>query len=105
MGRTVKRLERYGLFEWDSDKAASNEQKHGIGFEYACETFSDPFQLMEDASDKDEERVGIIGYALSAHPMQPLYVVAKDLGENQWRIISARLATKQERRRYEEEAC
>ncbi|MFH0825524.1 MAG: BrnT family toxin [Pseudomonadota bacterium] len=104
MGPTVERRERYGLFEWDSDKAASNEQKHGIRFEDACGVFTGPFHVMEEASDKNEERVGIIGHAQSINPDHPLYVVAEDLGENHWRIISVRLATKQERRRYEEEA-
>ncbi len=82
MGPTVKRREHYGLFKWDSDKAVSNEEKHGIRFEHASEVFDDPFHLMEDASDKNEERVGIIGYTLSAHPSHPLYVVGKDMGEN-----------------------
>ncbi len=104
MGPTVERRERYGLFEWDSDKEASNEQKHGISFEDACAVFTDPFHVMGDASDKNEERSGIIGHALSIHPDHPLYVVAKDLGENHWRIVSAGRATKKERRRYEEEA-
>ncbi len=30
-------------FEWDSQKASSNLQKHGITFETACEVFHDPF--------------------------------------------------------------
>ena len=98
----VKRRERWGLFEWDLDKAEANESKHGIKFEDACEVFNDPFHALEDASDQGEERVGVIGLSPSVHPVHPLYVVAEDLGENYWRIISARLATKQERRRYED---
>lgn len=84
------------------DKAETNEGKHGIRFEDACEAFNDPFHALEDASDQGEERVGVIGLSLSVHPFHPLYVVAEDLGENHWRIISARPATKQERRRYED---
>jgi uncharacterized DUF497 family protein len=102
MGYTVKKSERYGLFEWDYDKAVANERKHGITFEDACEAFDDPFHILEDASDQSEERVGIIGRSPSAHPIHPLCVVAKELGENHWRIISARLATRQERRHYED---
>jgi len=99
---TVVRRERWGTFEWDSDKAVGNERKHGIRFEDACEAFNDPFHLLEDASDRSEERVGVVGYCPSTHPLHPLYVVAKDLGENHWRIISARMATKLERRAYED---
>lgn len=99
---TVKKQERWGLFEWDLNKAAVNEGKHGMRLEDACEVFNDPFHALEDASDQGEERVGVIGLSPSVHSIHPLYVVAKDLGENHWRIISARLATKQERRRYED---
>lgn len=99
---TVIRRESWGLFEWDADKGAANEGKHGIRLEEACEVFNDPFHALEDASDQGEERSGVIGLALSVHALHPLYVVAKDLGENHWRIISARMATKQERRRYED---
>ncbi|MEW6140330.1 MAG: BrnT family toxin [Thermodesulfobacteriota bacterium] len=99
---TVEKRERWGLFEWDSDKGETNEGKHGIRLEDACEVFNDPFHALEDASDQGEQRVGVIGLSPSVHPIHPLYVVAKDLGENHWRIISARLATKQERRRYED---
>ena len=98
----VMKRERWGFFEWDSDKAEANESKHGISFDDACKVFDDPFHALEDASDRGEERVGVIGLSPSVHPFHPLYVVAKDLGENHWRIISARPATKQERRRYED---
>ena len=33
-------------FEWDSDKAEANIEKHGVDFEAACETFFDPFVLV-----------------------------------------------------------
>jgi len=99
---TVKKRERWGLFEWDPNKSTVNEVKHGIRLEDACEVFNDPFHALEDASDQGEARVGVIGLSPSAHPIHPLYVVAKELGENHWRIISARLTTKQERRRYED---
>ncbi len=98
---SVKRLERGGLLEWDSDKAAANECKHAIRFEDACAVFNDPFHTLEDASDQRDERVGVTGLAPSAHPIHPLYVMAKEIGESHWRMISARLATKRERRSYE----
>jgi uncharacterized protein len=101
MGPTITRREHYGLFQWDYQKAAANEQKHGIKFEDACEVFADRFLFIEDASVQGEERLGIIGLAPSVHPIHPLYVVAKDLGEDSWRMISARFATKQEKKQYE----
>ena len=30
-------------FEWDSEKADTNVQKHGVSFHTACEVFFDPF--------------------------------------------------------------
>ena len=42
------------IFEWDSRKAASNQRKHGISFETACEIFFDPFLKLPD---DDEEFV------------------------------------------------
>jgi len=83
---TVKKRERWGFFEWDPDKAEANESRHGIRFEEACEVFNDPFHTLEDASDHGEERIGVIGLSPSVHLTYPLYVVAKDLGENRWRI-------------------
>jgi uncharacterized DUF497 family protein len=99
---TVTKRESWGLFEWDLDKAQANVGKHGIRFEDACAVFNDPFHALEQASIQGEERVGVIGLSPSVHPIRPLYVVAKDLGENHWRIISARTATKRETRRYED---
>lgn len=62
-----------------------------------------PIQLIEDASHDEEERWGIISYALSEHLVFPIYVVVADAGEDAWRIVSARKATQAERSRYEEE--
>jgi uncharacterized DUF497 family protein len=44
---TVKKRERWGLFEWDPDKDRANVGKHGIGFEDACAVFDDPFHTFE----------------------------------------------------------
>ncbi len=37
-------------FEWDSEKADANIQKHGVSFLTACEAFFDPFVRIFDAS-------------------------------------------------------
>lgn len=87
-------------FIWDIEKAESNFMKHGVSFEEACEVFFDPFYHMEeDTSQKWEERFAIIGYSEAG---RLLYVVTIEKADEVWRIISARLATKKERFRYEE---
>ena len=84
-------------FEWDEDKAKSNIQKHGVTFEEAAEVFFDPFYQTGNASTDDEQRDFIIGYSLS---QRLLLVVYTERGERT-RIISARPATRSERRLYE----
>ena len=54
---------------------------------------------MEEASRRGEERFALIGYSESG---RLLYVVSVEKADEAWRIISARLATKMERYRYEE---
>jgi uncharacterized DUF497 family protein len=85
-------------FEWDEIKAQSNIQKHGVTFEEATEAFFDPFCQMGDASTDEERRGFAIGYSLS---QRLLLVVFADRGERT-RIISARPATRPERKLYEE---
>lgn len=85
-------------FEWDSDKAQINVKKHGVTFEEATEAFFDPFYQNGDASVNDPEtREFILGYSLS---VRLLLVVHTERGERT-RIISARLATRDERKLYE----
>lgn len=86
-------------FEWDSHKAQINVRKHGITFEEAAEAFFDPFCQIIDASvSGDEKRDFILGYSLSA---RLLLVVHIERGERT-RIIPARLATRDERKLYEQ---
>jgi len=86
-------------FEWDEDKRQSNIQKHGVTFEEAAEVFFDPFYQTGDASaDDKEERDFIIGYSFSQRLLLAVYTERKD----KTRIISARPATRAERKVYEE---
>ncbi len=85
-------------YEWNSRKANANIKKHGITFEEAAEVFLDPFYQMGDASSDEEQREFILGYSLS----QRLLLVVHIDRRNRIRIISARLATRQERKAYEE---
>ncbi len=86
-------------FEWDEDKAQSNFEKHGVAFEEAVEVFFDPFYQTGDASrNGEEDREFIIGYSLS---QRVLLVVYTERGQRT-RLISARPATRAERKVYEE---
>ena len=81
------------LCVWDESKAKRNRQKHGIGFEEACEVFFDPFFRLVDASRNDEARDVVIGCDTRG---RLLYVVHIDFEGEAIRIISARKATREE---------
>jgi len=85
--------------EWDDEKAASNLAKHGVSFEEAETVFDDPNTAYapDAVYPGDEERGLAIGYTLEN---RLLFVVYTNRGEVP-RIISARRATTQERRRHE----
>ena len=84
------------LFEWDEEKAAANLKKHGVDFHDAVRVFNDLDRIeFYDATHSDEEdRYNTIGMVDDI-----LYVVYTER-KFRTRIISARLATKQERRMY-----
>jgi len=88
------------LFEWDRNKARQNIKKHGISFEEATTVFGDPLSLTirDPLHSIDEERFVIIG---SSYKYRLLVVVHAERG-NRIRIISARRATRRERKTYEE---
>ena len=89
-------------FEWDPEKADANLQKHGVSFDDASTVFGDPLSLLMPDPDHsaDEERYIVLG--MSAH--QKLLVVAFAERPPNTRLISARRATRAERKRYEEES-
>lgn len=86
-------------FEWDIEKAKSNEQRHSISFEEASTAFADPLSLTihDPLHSEDEERFILIG---TSHKNRTLVVVHTERDDN-IRIISARKATKKERSYYE----
>ena len=92
-------LYRGQTFVWDGRKAIENRTKHGIAFETACEAFFDDFSMYLDATSGEERRAALIG---STKTRNLLYVVHVEWERDEVRIISARVATKQERRRYED---
>jgi uncharacterized DUF497 family protein len=87
-------------FEWDEDKARQNLQKHGVSFEEAATVFGDTLSLtIEDPlHSMEEQRFVTIGLSLRH---RVLVVVHTDRGGDV-RIISARVATRRERKGYEE---
>ena len=86
-------------FDWDNDKLIKNIKKHAVSFEEATTVFTDILSLtIEDPLHSyDEERYIIIGQSVKN---RLLVVVHTDLDDT-IRIISARLATKKERKFYE----
>ncbi|MBW2167467.1 MAG: BrnT family toxin [Deltaproteobacteria bacterium] len=87
------------IFEWDLKKAKTNLGKHGVSFEEACTAFKDPLSLTIDdpLHSNDEKRLVLIGMSYNN---RMLVVVHTERGDN-IRIISARKATKKERKYYE----
>lgn len=87
-------------FEWDDDKAANNDEKHGVSFQEASSVFRDALSVAFDDPDHswDEQRFIIIGES----NLGDVLVVAYTEREERIRIISAREATRRERRFYEE---
>jgi uncharacterized DUF497 family protein len=84
-------------FEWDDDKAASNEEKHGILFEAAVDVFMDPNRIerQDTRNEYGEERFNVIE-TVDDYVLHVTYTMRGPIG----RIISARLASKKERKYY-----
>ena len=84
-------------FEWDEEKDRINFEKHGIHFKTAAKVFLDPdMMIREDTEHPDELRYDVLGRVGKI-----LFVVCALKERNTIRLISARLATKTEKARYE----
>jgi uncharacterized protein len=91
----------YGIaFEWDRRKDSDNRRKHDVGFAEASTVFEDALSItIPDLDHADEEeRFVIIGMSIKRN----LLVVVHTIRGERIRLISARSATKHERRNYEE---
>lgn len=88
-------------FEWDPAKAANNIRKHGVSFEEAITVFKDPLAfIFDDTAHSDHEhREIIIGTSALRRMILVCFVERLD---DVIRIISARPATRQEIKDYEE---
>ena len=83
---------------WDLEKNRENILKHGINFATAQLVFHDFYRVTEEDPHPDEQRwrtTGFVGPSV-------IIVIHTWPEENPGRIISARRATRHERRTYEE---
>ena len=87
-------------FQWDPRKAKLNLTKHEVSFEEATTAFRDPLSVTAGDPDHsvDEKRFLTFGLSSKGRLLQISHIERGEL----IRIINARLATKQERRIYEE---
>lgn len=84
-------------FQWDEQKNAANEAKHGISFEQAAQIFRSPvLKRLDDRRDYREMRF----IALGAYDGEVLCVVFTER-DGDIRLISARKASKHEREPYQ----
>lgn len=85
-------------YEWDWKKASINQKKHGIDFADALAVFKDDYALMcKDEFVEEEQRFLAIGIDYLTRVIAVVYTYRGD----DIRIISARPATKKERKAYE----
>ena len=89
-------------FEWDPEKARINKQKHGIPFHEAATVFADTLSVTfpDSAHSVGEERYITIGMSEFGKVLVISHIESGDT----IRIISARQATRHERKYYEEES-
>ena len=89
-------------FVWNTLKAAANRQKHSVSFEEAQSVFRDPLAVTvpDPIHSNQEPREIIIGHSDQS---RLLFVCFTERAED-IRLFSAREATRQERKKYEDNA-
>lgn len=87
-------------FEWDEAKDWENQRKHGVSFAEARSVFFDPrgVEYYDDERVESEERFLLLGLSAKLRILLVCHCVRE--GGNVIRLISARKATKSERRDY-----
>ena len=92
-------LQEFVRFRWDPRKAKQNERKHGVTFEEASTCFDDPNGCyFRNEAPSYEDRLILIGLSSKA---RLLFVVHAEVERDAIRIVSARRATRAQRRVYE----
>jgi uncharacterized DUF497 family protein len=87
-------------FEWNPLKAAGNLRKHGVSFAEAASVFFDPLSATGNDPDHSLEEKRFVTFGMSSS--RRLLVVAHTGQDDAIRIITAREATRAERKLYEE---
>lgn len=90
------------IFEWDQRKAATNLRKHGISFQEATSVFSDLLSITISDPDHSDSEARFVDVGLS-HRGRLLVISYIERGDN-IRMISARGASRWERKKYEGES-
>src|SRR5688500_12062063 len=93
-------------FEWAEAKNLSNKRKHGVSFEEASQVFRDPLHLsVQDRIENGEQRWQTFGMVGGSTILMVAHTATEQYAEGAFievvRIVSARRATRSERRRYE----
>lgn len=89
-------------FDWDEEKARENFRKHGVSFLEATTVFRDPLAMLTFDPDHSwtESRYVLLGLSIEGRLLVVWYTERPPMT----RLISARRATRRERRTYEEES-
>ena len=89
-------------FSWDDGKSHSNLIKHGISFEESTTVFADEnARLKHDTHHSQyEDRFVLLGFSAKLRILVVVHAYRQD--ETEIRIISARKATRKERKQYGE---
>jgi uncharacterized DUF497 family protein len=93
------------MFDWDARKSQSNRRKHGVSFEEAARAFLDPDGLDGEDSEHSEIEIRRLRLAKSSlgNVLLIAYTIRSRNDEEITRIISARRASRKERKKYEAE--
>jgi len=88
------------IYEWDPKKAKANQRKHGVSFDEAASVFLDPLAVTFPDPDHSGEEFREITIGRSAS--QRVVFLSHTRRGDRTRLISARKATRRERKQYEE---
>jgi uncharacterized protein len=88
------------IFSWNEGKNRENQRKHGVSFEEASSAFADENARLKHDPDhsQDEDRFILLGFSAKLRILIVAHVYRQE--ENQIRIVSARQATRNERKQY-----
>jgi hypothetical protein len=89
--------------DWDTQKALANLEKHGVSFQEASEVFDDPLHLsvLDHRFEYFEERWITVGMSHGRRLLVVANLFFNDQMEEVIRIITAREASRNEQKQYE----